>query len=94
MARWWRAEVADAAPHQLTAGSGAGEAELAVRGEDTDGWPGTPFGQPRSTASAPVGLARAAKVDQDAGARMSWCHRSRIAGARCSTGRRTAGGVK
>src|SRR4029453_18748192 len=41
--RWWRAAVADEAPQQLTAGSGAGEAELLVRGEDPDRLPGTPF---------------------------------------------------
>ena len=46
--QWWRAEVADATPVQMSAGSGAGEAELVVRGEDPDGLPGTPFGHPRS----------------------------------------------
>ena len=44
--QWWRAEVADATPVQMTAGSGAGEAELVVRGEDPEGLPGTPFGHP------------------------------------------------
>ena len=51
--RWWRAEVADGAPQQMTAGSGAGEAELVVRGEDPDGLPGTPFGQPLSDGFRP-----------------------------------------
>ena len=92
--RWWRAEVADAAPRQLTAGTGAGEAELAVRGEDPDGLPGTPFGQPRSDGfSHLVALARALMSTRTPWARMSWCHRSRIAGTRCSTAQRAAGGV-
>ena len=65
--RWWRAEVADAAPQQLTAGSGAGEAELVVRGEDPDAMPGTPFGQPLSDGFRHlVALARTGEVDQDA----------------------------
>ncbi|HEX6757640.1 MAG TPA: DUF5107 domain-containing protein [Propionibacteriaceae bacterium] len=65
--RWWRAEVADAAPRQMTAGSGAGEAELAVRGEDPDGLPGTPFGQPLTDGFRHlVALARTGEVDQDA----------------------------
>jgi hypothetical protein len=65
--RWWRAEVADAAPHQLTAGSGAGEAELVVRGEDPDAMPGIPFGQPLSDGFRHlVALARTGEVDQDA----------------------------
>ena len=64
--RWWRAEVADEAPQQLTAGSGAGEAELVVRGEDPDGLPGTPFGQPLSDGFRHVALARPGKIDQDA----------------------------
>ena len=65
--RWWRAEVADAAPQQMTAGSGAGEAELVVRGEDPDGLPGTPFGQPLSDGFRHlVALARTGEVDQDA----------------------------
>jgi hypothetical protein len=46
--RWWRAEVADEGPLQLTAGSGAGQAELVLRGEDPDALPGTPFGKPLS----------------------------------------------
>ena len=45
--RWWRAELADTTL-AVTAGTGAGAAELAVRGRDADGWPGTPFGRPRS----------------------------------------------
>jgi hypothetical protein len=65
--RWWRAEVADQAPQQLMAGTGAGEAELAVRGEDPDALPGTPFGQPRSDGFRHlVALARTGEVDQDA----------------------------
>ena len=67
--RWWRADVADAAPQQMTAGSGAGEAELVVRGKDPDGLPGTPFGQPLSDGFRHlVALARTGEVDQDAGA--------------------------
>jgi Domain of unknown function (DUF5107) len=65
--RWWRAEIADAAPHQMAAGSGAGEAELVVRGEDPDSLPGTPFGQPLSDGFRHlVVLARTGEVDQDA----------------------------
>jgi hypothetical protein len=65
--RWWRAEVADAAPQQITAGSGAGEAELVVRGEDPSGLPGTPFGRPLSDGFRHlVALARTGEVDQDA----------------------------
>ena len=65
--RWWRAEVADEAPQQLRAGTGAGEAELAVRGEDPDGLPGTPFGEPLADGFGHlVALARTAEVDQDA----------------------------
>jgi hypothetical protein len=65
--RWWRAEVADAAPEQITAGSGAGEVELVVRGDDPDGLPGTPFGQPLSDGfDHLVALARMGEVDQDA----------------------------
>ena len=64
---WWRAEVADAAPQQMAAGSGAGEAELVVRDEDPDSLPGTPFGQPLSDGFRHVvALARTGKVDQDA----------------------------
>jgi hypothetical protein len=64
---WWRAEVADATPHQMTAGSGAGEAELVVRGDDPDGLPGTPFGQPRSDGFRHLAaLARTGEIDQDA----------------------------
>jgi hypothetical protein len=65
--RWWRAEVADSPPRQLTAGSGAGEAELVVRGRDPDGLPGTPFGQPPTDGFRHlVALARTGEVDQDA----------------------------
>jgi hypothetical protein len=64
--RWWRAEVADAAPQQLTAGSGAGEAELVLRGEDPDRLPGTPFGQPLSDGFRHLAtLVRTGEVDQD-----------------------------
>jgi hypothetical protein len=65
--RWWQGEVADAAPQQLTAGTGAGAAELVVRGEDPDGLPGTPFGRPsRDGFRHLVTLARTGQVDQDA----------------------------
>jgi Domain of unknown function (DUF5107) len=65
--RWWRAEVAEETPVQMAAGSGAGEAELVVRGEDPDGLPGTPFGQPRSDGFRHlVELARTGQVQQDA----------------------------
>ena len=65
--RWWRAEVADQTPHQLAAGSGAGKAELVVRGEDPDGLPGTPFGDPLADGFQHlVALACNRKVDQDA----------------------------
>jgi hypothetical protein len=65
--RWWRAEVADAAPQQITAGSGAGEAELVVRGRDPDSLPGTPFGQPLSDGFQHlVALAHTGEVDQEA----------------------------
>jgi hypothetical protein len=65
--RWWRAEVADAVPQQMTAGSGAGQAELLIRGEDHDAIPGTPFGQPLSDGFRHVvALARTGEVDQDA----------------------------
>ncbi|HZA03380.1 MAG TPA: DUF5107 domain-containing protein, partial [Propionibacteriaceae bacterium] len=65
--RWWRAEVADQPPHQLAAGSGAGAAELAVRGEAPDRLPGTPFGQPATDGFRHLAaLARAGEVDQDA----------------------------
>jgi Domain of unknown function (DUF5107) len=65
--RWWRAELADAAPQQLAAGSGVGEAELVLRGEDPDCLPGTPFGQPMSDGFRHlVVLARTGEVDQDA----------------------------
>ncbi|HZA73687.1 MAG TPA: DUF5107 domain-containing protein [Propionibacteriaceae bacterium] len=65
--RWWRAEVADEAPQQLTAGTGAGEAELAVRGKEPDSLSGAPFGRPRSDGFRHVAaLARSGAVDQDA----------------------------
>jgi hypothetical protein len=65
--RWWRVEVADGPPHQMTAGSGAGEAELAVRGKDPDVLPGTPFGQPLSDGFRHlVTLAGTGEVDQHA----------------------------
>jgi hypothetical protein len=68
--RWWRAEVADAAPQQITAGSGAGEAELVVRGEEPDRLPGTPFGRPLSDGFRHlVALARTGEVNQDAAGR-------------------------
>jgi tetratricopeptide (TPR) repeat protein len=65
--RWWQAEVADEAPQQLTPGSGAGEAELVVRGKDPDGLPGTPFGRPASDGFRHlVALVTTGGVDQDA----------------------------
>jgi Domain of unknown function (DUF5107) len=65
--RWWRDEVADGAPEQMTAGAGAGEAELAVRGKNPDTMPGTPFGQPLSDGFGHlVALAHTGEVDQDA----------------------------
>jgi Domain of unknown function (DUF5107) len=65
--RWWRAEMADRAPQQMAAGSGAGEAELVVRGEDPDGLPGTPFGRPLVDGFRHlVTLARSGEVDQTA----------------------------
>ena len=65
--RWWRTEMADAGPQQMVAGSGAGEAELVVRGQDPDGLPGTPFGQPLYDGFRHlVTLARTGEVDQDA----------------------------
>jgi hypothetical protein len=65
--RWWRAELADQVPQQMTAGSGAGAAELVVRGNDPDSLPGTPFGQPLSDGFRHlVALARTGDVDQDA----------------------------
>ena len=65
--RWWRVEMADEPPQQMSAGSGAGEAELVVRGEDPDGLPGTPFGQPlRDGFRHLVTLARTGEVDQEA----------------------------
>jgi uncharacterized protein DUF5107 len=64
---WWQTEVADTAPSPLTAGTGAGAAELTVRGRAVDGWPGTPFGRPRSDGFRHlVTLARGVEVDQDA----------------------------
>jgi Domain of unknown function (DUF5107) len=68
--RWWRAEVADGAPQQLTAGSGAGAAELVVRGADPDGLPGTPFGQPLFDGFRHlIALARTGEIDHDAAGR-------------------------
>ena len=65
--QWWRAAVADATPVQMTAGSGAGEAELIVRGEDPEGLPGTPFGHPTLDGFRQlVVLARTGQVHQDA----------------------------
>ncbi|HET6759554.1 MAG TPA: DUF5107 domain-containing protein, partial [Propionibacteriaceae bacterium] len=64
---WWRAEVADKTPQQLVAGSGAGKAELVVRGEDPDVLPGTPFGDPLPDGFQHLfTLACGREVDQDA----------------------------
>ncbi len=65
--RWWQADVAEKAPHQLTSGSGAGAAELVVRGEHPDSLAGTPFGRPLSDGFRHlVALAATGAVDQDA----------------------------
>jgi hypothetical protein len=65
--RWWRAGLADTAPEQLAAGSGAGAAELAVRGQDPDSLPGTPFGQPAADGFRHlVALVRTGEVDEGA----------------------------
>jgi hypothetical protein len=65
--RWWRTEMADAGAQQMAAGSGAGEAELVVRGQDPDALHGTPFGQPLYDGFRHlVALARTGQVDQDA----------------------------
>jgi hypothetical protein len=65
--RWWRTEIADATPQQVAAGSGAGEAELVVRSQDSDSLPGTPFGEPLSDGFRHlVALARTGQFDQDA----------------------------
>jgi hypothetical protein len=65
--RWWDAEVADKTPQQLTAGSGAGKAELVVRGQDPDGLHGTPFGDPLTDGfQYLVAVGRNREVDQDA----------------------------
>jgi hypothetical protein len=65
--RWWRAEMADKTPQQLAAGSGAGKAELVVRGRDPDGLPGTPFGDPLGDGFQHlIALACNREVDQDA----------------------------
>jgi hypothetical protein len=51
---------------QMTAGSGAGAAELVVRGEDPDGLPGTPFGQPHSDGFRHLAtLVTTGEVDHD-----------------------------
>jgi hypothetical protein len=64
---WWRSEAADSTPEQLAAGSGAGAAELTVRGKDADSLPGTPFGPPVADGFRHlVTLARAGDVDADA----------------------------
>lgn len=65
--RWWRAEVADQWPQQVTAGSGAGQAELLVRGRDPDGLPGTPFGQPRSDGFRHLVALATTSADEEAG---------------------------
>ena len=65
--RWWRVEVADRAPQQVTAGSGAGAAELLVRGANPDSLPGAPFGQPVSDGFGHLmALVDTGEVDQDA----------------------------
>ena len=64
--RWWRTETADLPPHQWAAGSGAGAAELVVRGLDPDSLLGTPFGRPAADGFRHlVRLARTGEVDQD-----------------------------
>jgi hypothetical protein len=64
---WWRAEVADAAPEQLAAGSGAGQAELLVRGRNPESLPGIPFARPLADGFRHlVTLTQTGQVDQDA----------------------------
>ena len=64
---WWRAEVADrAVDQQLAAGSGAGQAELTIRGSDPDGLSGTPFSHPeRDGFRHLTRLAAGEPIDQD-----------------------------
>ena len=65
--RWWRVDMADEPPQQMAAGSGAGEAELVVRGVHPDSLPGTPFGQPLCDGFRHlVALTRTGKVDKEA----------------------------
>jgi hypothetical protein len=71
---WWLGEVADRAPdEQLADGSGAGLAELLVRGRSPDELPGTPFARPRRDGFRHLAeLVRTGRVDQDeAGAEVS-----------------------
>ena len=91
---WWRAEMADRAPQQMAAGSGAGEAELVVRGEDPDSLPGTPFGQPLSDGFGYlVALARTGEVDHAAVGADVLVPPITARWAPCSTVQRRAGGV-
>ena len=62
-----RAEVADrAVDQQVSAGSGAGEAELTIRGSDPDGLRGTPFGRPAHDGFRHLArLAAGEPIDED-----------------------------
>ena len=92
--RWWRTEMADAGPQQMAAGSGAGEAELVVRGQDPDALPGTPFGQPLYDGFRHlVTLARTGEVDQDAAGADVLVPPITHRWGPCSTAHRVAGGA-
>lgn len=64
---WWLAGVADRAPaEQLAGGSGAGLAELLVRGRSPEELPGTPFARPRRDGHRHLAaLVMTGRVDQD-----------------------------
>ena len=64
---WWRAEVADrAVDQQLAAGSGAGQAELTIRGFGPDSLSGTAFSQPARDGFRHLArLAAGEPIDQD-----------------------------
>ena len=81
---WWRAEVADrAVDQQLAAGSGAGQAELTIRGFDPDGLSGTRSAiRQRDGFRHLARLAAGEPIDQDDAGVTSWCRRSPTAGDR------------
>jgi hypothetical protein len=64
---WWRVDVADRSVAQpLAAGSGAGQAELTVRGIGPDDLAGTPFGRPAHDGFRHLTrLAAGEPIDQD-----------------------------